>query len=343
MKTNFILKTCSFIILLIIKRVFALNPNFHIYLAFGQSNMEGQGPIEEQDTIPVERFRMISTVKDCNKHSLGVWYDAVPPLANCYGKLGPVDYFGRTLIANLPEDYKVGVAVVAVAGCDIQLFEKENYQDYIEIMPDYMRATVSAYGGSPYDRLIEMGLKAKTKGVIKGILLHQGETNSGQTNWPSRIKKIYENILTDLELNAEDVPLLAGEVVQSSVGGCCGGMNKIIDSLPKTIPTAHIVSSKDLEQQGDNAHFTSEGYRILGKRYAEVMLKILEEQNIPIKTNDTVIDNSQTNNTTNEDYLDSSSSDNNLNSEKPLDNSSINKYGFSIGIIITELLLLLLF
>ena len=30
------------------------DPNFHIYLAFGQSNMEGQGEIEPQDIANVQ-------------------------------------------------------------------------------------------------------------------------------------------------------------------------------------------------------------------------------------------------------------------------------------------------
>ena len=35
------------------------NPNFHIYLAFGQSNMDGAGEIEDQDLIVSERFKMM--------------------------------------------------------------------------------------------------------------------------------------------------------------------------------------------------------------------------------------------------------------------------------------------
>ena len=39
------------------------DPNFHVYLAFGQSNMEGYGQIEAQDTANVpERFKMMSAV-----------------------------------------------------------------------------------------------------------------------------------------------------------------------------------------------------------------------------------------------------------------------------------------
>jgi len=251
----------------------APDPNFHIYLAFGQSNMEGQGPIENQDRTVDKRFQMISTVNGCNGRQLGNWYDAIPPLSSCSGKLGPVDYFGRTLVKKLPEQIRVGVAVVAVAGCDIQLFEKNNYKSYN--LQSWMQSTVNAYGGNPYGRLIEMGKKAQQAGVIKGILLHQGETNTGQQNWPSRVKAIYEDILKDLGLNAQDVPLLAGEVVQSSAGGQCGSMNSIIQQLPKTISNSYVISSQGLGQQGDGLHFTSAAYRTLGERYAEQMLKIL--------------------------------------------------------------------
>jgi len=249
------------------------DPNFHIYLAFGQSNMEGQGPIEEQDKTVDKRFQMISTVNDGHGHKLGEWYDAIPPLANFDGQLGPADYFGRTLVKNLPPEIRVGVVVVAIAGCDIQLFEKENYKEYQT--ESFMDTRMAAYNENPYGRLVEMGKKAQQVGVIKGILLHQGETNTGQTSWPSRVNGVYQNLLKDLGLKAEEVPLLAGEVVQTNKGGQCGSMNAIIKTLPKTIPTAHIISSEGLEQQGDTLHFTSAAYRTLGERYAQEILKLL--------------------------------------------------------------------
>ncbi|KAL6590932.1 SGNH hydrolase-type esterase domain-containing protein [Neocallimastix sp. 'constans'] len=257
----------------LLKTFAAPDPNFHIYLAFGQSNMEGQGAIEGQDKTVDKRFQMISTVSGCNGHQAGQWYDAVPPLANCDGKLGPVDYFGRAMVKALPEQIKVGVAVVAIAGCSIQLFEKDKYQSYQA--ESYMTGRINAYGGNPYGRLVEIGKKAQEDGVIKGILLHQGETNTGDSSWPSRVKGIYENLLKDLGLNANDVPLLAGEVVQSSEGGQCGSMNSIIDSLPQTIPTAHVISSQGLGQQGDGLHFTSAAYRTFGERYAKEMLGLI--------------------------------------------------------------------
>ena len=253
----------------------APDPNFYVFLCFGQSNMEGQGTIESQDRNVDSRFMMMSSLT-CGSRKQGEWYTATPPLARCDTKLGPVDYFGRTLVKELPENIKVGVITVAVAGCDIQLFEKDNYQSYVSSAQSWMQSSINQYGGNPYGRLIEVAKKAQEDGVIKGILLHQGETNSGQQNWPNRVKGVYDNILKDLGLNASDVPLLAGEVVRSEQGGSCGGMNSIIAKLPSTISNAHVVSAEGLGHQGDNLHFSSAGYRTLGERYAKTMLSLLD-------------------------------------------------------------------
>ena len=251
------------------------DPNFHIYLCFGQSNMEGQGNIESQDKSVDSRFQVLCSYDNCGSRKKGSWYDATPPLSCCSGAhLGPVDYFGRTLVKKLPEHIKVGVSVVAIAGCDIQLFEKENYKNYRA--ESYMQGTIQSYGGNPYGRLVEMGKEAQKVGVIKGILLHQGETNTGQNNWPSRVKAVYNDLIKDLDLNAEEVPLLVGEVVRTDQGGQCGSMNNIIANVPSTIPNSYVISAQGLGHKGDNLHFSSASYRTLGERYAEQMLKVLK-------------------------------------------------------------------
>jgi hypothetical protein len=50
-------------ILLVNLQGFAQNPNFHIYLCFGQSNMEGQGTIEAQDKTVNSRFKVMEAVR----------------------------------------------------------------------------------------------------------------------------------------------------------------------------------------------------------------------------------------------------------------------------------------
>ncbi|KRT15227.1 acetyl xylan esterase [Pedobacter ginsenosidimutans] len=268
--------TCAAFLLISIPS-FSQDSNFYIFLCFGQSNMEGAAKFEAQDTTAVDqRFRLLEAVNCDNlNRTKGNWYTAVPPLTRCKTGLGPVDYFGRTLVANLPKNIKIGVINVAVGGCKIELFNKENYQSYTATAPDWMKGMLAEYEGNPYARMVEMAKIAQQSGIIKGILLHQGESNTGDKAWPEKVKGVYENLLKDLKLEAKNTPLLAGEVVNADQGGVCASMNAIIATLPQTIPNAHVISSAGCPDGPDNLHFSAEGYRMLGKRYGEKMLSLL--------------------------------------------------------------------
>lgn len=249
-----------------------VDPNFYIYICIGQSNMEGQGTIEDCDLSPDERFQMMSTL-DCGTRKQGQWYRAVPPLARCDTRLCPADYFGRTMVANLDEGKRVGVVVVAIGGIKIDLYDPDGWQSYVNSMTEgWQINSVNAYGGNPLARLLECAKEAQKSGVIKGILLHQGESDAYNDAWIQKVKKVYENLLTELNLKAEDVPLIAGEVGGADQNGVCAHANPTINRLPNTIPTAHVVSSVGCTLQSDNIHFDSQGYRKLGRRYAKTML-----------------------------------------------------------------------
>jgi alpha-L-fucosidase 2 len=255
----------------------APDKNFYIFLCFGQSNMEGFPGIEQQDTTNVDnRFQVLATV-DFPKmgRKEGNWYPAVPPLCRPSTGLCPADYFGRTMVSNLPPNIKVGVVNVSIGGCKIELFEKDTYQTYVSTAPQWMTNTLHIYNGNPYQHLVGMAKLAQKDGVIKGILLHQGESNTNDKEWPNKVKGIYDSLLKDLNLKAEDVPLLAGEVVNADQKGQCASMNKIIDDLPKTIPNSYVISSAGCTCRPDHLHFTPAGYRELGKRYADKMLSLL--------------------------------------------------------------------
>lgn len=251
----------------------AQDKNFHIYLAFGQSNMQGEAKIEPQDTVGIDNRFMVMQAVDCPERGWkkGEWRTAMPPLVRCGTGLTPCDYFGRSLVAKLPKKVKVGVVVVAVAGCRIEMYDPEHCEEYISTQVDWMQNIAREYGNNPYARLLELARLAKKQGVIKGILLHQGESNTGDKDWPKKVKAVYERLLSDLNLKAKKVPLIAGEVVSEDQHGKCASMNEIIDTLPTVIPTARIVKSKGCPAAADNLHFTAEGYRIMGKRYAEAV------------------------------------------------------------------------
>jgi hypothetical protein len=170
---------------------FSQDPRFYIFLCLGQSNMEGAAKAEAQDSTVDKRFQVMETL-DCPDlgRTKGHWYPAVPPLVRCRTGLGPADYFGRTMVASMPQDIKVGVINVAIGGCKIQLFDKDSTQSYITTAPSWMVGMIKQYDNDPYGRLVEMARLAQKDGVIKGILLHQGESNTNDTLWPKRVKTV---------------------------------------------------------------------------------------------------------------------------------------------------------
>lgn len=273
-----------------IKQPEGFDPNFHIYLCFGQSNMEGNAAIEGKDRVGVDpRFMMMAAVDmPSSKRKKGEWYTAYPPLCRDYTGLTPADYFGREMVAHLPENIKVGVINVAVGGASIDLFDQDKCADYIKKEADWFKNYCSEYGNDPYKVLVTMAKKAQQNGVIKGILLHQGCTNNGQKDWPVRVKRIYVRLLHDLGLNEEETPLLIGELLSQEQGGICWGHNNVIAKTQPVIPNSYVVSSKDCPGASDGLHFTAEGYRMIGKRYAEKMLEILDKKKaVDFDTTDT--------------------------------------------------------
>ncbi len=262
------------------------NPNHYVFLCFGQSNMEGNAAVEAIDKKDVPtRFKSLAAVNYSNC-KMGNWRTAIPPLCREYTGLTPVDYFGRTLVEKLPEEIEVGVINVAVGGAKIELFMEEFKDEYIAGEADWFKNYCKEYDNDPFNRLVEMGKIAQKWGVIKGILLHQGESNNGQSDWAEKVIKVYKRLCWKLGLRPEDVPLLAGETLYENKGGACSWHNvAALPNLPKLIPNAYIISAKDLPGNGKDAfHFSAAGYREFGKRYANKYLELWNEANGIITT-----------------------------------------------------------
>jgi hypothetical protein len=251
------------------------DPKFYIYLCFGQSNMESGGQMDDIDRTVDKRFQVLadfdSEKRDWTK---GKWYDATPPISARGNGICMVDYFGRTMVANLPSDVRVGVIKCSVPGCKIELFEKDTYQTYAATVQPWMKNYIKSYGGNPYQWLVDQGKLAQKDGVIKGILLHQGESNPGDKQWPAKVKGIYDNLVKDLSLKADGVPLLAGETVNADQKGTCAGFNKILAKLPNTLPNSYVISSAGCTCNPDHLHFNAAGSRELGDRYGQKMLSL---------------------------------------------------------------------
>ena len=254
----------------------APDPNFHIYIAYGQSNMEGNATnFTDKDKKEHPRVKMFATTScpRLNRPTVGEMYPAVPPMFKCNAGLSPADWFGRHMADSLP-DVTIGIIPVAQGGTSIRLFDPDDYKNYIASAADWLQSGAKAYGndGNAMGRIIEVAKKAQEKGVIKGIIFHQGETDGGMSNWEQIVKKTYEYMLKQLNLKAEETPFVAGEMVD---GGSCAGFNSRVNNLSKYIVNFGVASSKGYGSKGDGLHFTVEGYRGMGLRYAQQMLKLI--------------------------------------------------------------------
>ena len=258
------------------------DPNFYIFLCFGQSNMEGNARPEAVDLAsPGPRFLLMPAVdfpaaNGRPERKMGEWCEASAPLCRANTGLTPADWFGRTLVASLPENIKIGVIHVAIGGIDIKGFLPDSIPDYVnKKAPGWMKGMLAAYDNNPYERLVTLAKKAQKDGVIKGILMHQGETNTGDPKWAGMVKQVYENLCGDLQLKPEEVNLYVGNIVQADGKGVCIGCKKQIDELPQTIHTSQVISSDNCSNGPDRLHFDAAGYRELGCRYGEAVARHL--------------------------------------------------------------------
>jgi len=261
---------------------FSQDTNFWIYLCFGQSNMESGGRMNDADRTVDKRFQVLADFDNASRGwKRGQWYDAVPPLTARGRGISIVDYFGRTMVASLPPNIRVGIVKCSVSGTKIELWDEDSYRNYLTNLPASDAWKISAaniYDGNPYQYLVDLAKIAQKDGVIKGILIHQGESNFEDQDWPRKVKKIHGDLMKDLDLKPEDVKLLAGEVVNADHQGEKAAFNEILKKLPETLPNSYTVSSAGLPCNPDHLHFTPEGQREFGKRYAETLLTALGYQ-----------------------------------------------------------------
>ena len=265
----------------------APNPNFHIYIAYGQSNMAGNGDINpsvDQAKDPKNFIMLASYTANANQRSgkttqsikWGEWYPAIPPMFHPTENLSPADYFGRAMVDSLP-GVTVGIIPVAIGAVAIKAFDKDQYKAYFNSAESYIKNWAKDYDSNPYQRIVDLGKKAKEVGVIKGFIFHQGETDGSGTEWQNAVYKTYKDFVTALDLDENEVPFVAGELLQEG-NNCCGSKNAGIAQLKSKFKKFGLASSKGLKGNGrDPYHFGRDGVIELGKRYCSEMLKLIDK------------------------------------------------------------------
>lgn len=254
-------------------------PQKMLFLAIGQSNLVGKGEVSPEDTIVSPRFLNLASTKTDDRE-VGEWRVARP--GNCRpgydypNYVSLTDHFGKTLLEHISDIDSIAVLQVGVDGCPMRLFDPDQYQGFVDsCQMDWMNGQLDAYDRKPYERLISLAKKAQAEGwVIRGILVHQGETDAYSDYWPNETNKVYQNLLNVLGLTAENVPLIAGEAIGVDQNGVCAHCNPTIDRLHDFVPTGWTVSAYGCEKGPDNLHFSAAGYHRLGRRYAIKWLQL---------------------------------------------------------------------
>ena len=232
-----------------------------VFLLFGQSNMWGV-PNPQQEDLAINPRVEVLTLNTCGGTAANTWVPAQPPLHGCPGQpgngnqgpgVGPGDYFAKTLADAFPDD-TILLVPNAIPGVSIDVFQP---------------------GQQAYNSIVSRARMAQERGEIRGMIFHQGETDSGQQNWPGRVKTVVDRLRSDLQIG--EVPFVAGELL---IGGCCTGHNTLINQLPNQITNAAIARANGftpLPNDGfGNLHFDLTSQREFGRRYGAAMLDLLE-------------------------------------------------------------------
>jgi len=169
-------------------------------------------------------------------------------------KMGPGYTFAQMMLKE-QQDITLGLVVNAKGGTCIEQWTK---------------------GTEFYNEAVRRGKIAAAGGNLKGILWHQGESNaSSPGSYLARLKSLVQDLRNDLGI--PDLPFVAGQLFyDAETKPETKEINEQIAKLPGIVPHSAYVSSDDLTTV-DNTHFDSKSMKVLGKRYAEEMLKLTKK------------------------------------------------------------------
>ncbi len=230
-----------------------------LYLLIGQSNMAGRGPVEDLDKTPHPRVLMFATNNQ--------WLPAIEPITmdpNKFHGIGPGLAFGKVMAEKKPA-VTIGLVPCAVGGTPLSRWVQ---------------------GGDLYTKAVHRMRLAMKDGTLKGILWHQGESDTGsETNahsYGTRLAKMIHDLRADLGVT--NAPFVVGELGQFLINRTnkpvplAAVVNEALLKIPAQVPMTGCASSKGLHDKGDELHFGTEGQREFGRRYAEIMLKLEAQQ-----------------------------------------------------------------
>lgn len=235
------------------------DPNFHLYLLAGQSNMAGRGEVTGKYANEGN-----ANVYMLNKNN--EWVAAKHPVhfdKPQVAGVGPGLAFALEM-ARVNRKIKIGLVPCAVGGSSIDVWKAGAYD--------------SATKTHPYDDAIKRVAIAMQQGVFKGIVWHQGESNSTSAGAAVYLPKLITLIEQFRDsVGNKHLPFVAGEL--GTYKEQYDNINKVITQLPEKVSFTAIASSKGLKHKGDMTHFDSPSAEKLGKRFAKEMKRLQRRLN----------------------------------------------------------------
>ncbi|RZF58705.1 sialate O-acetylesterase [Sphingobacterium corticibacterium] len=233
------------------------DPNFHIYILAGQSNMAGYGYLTDIHPILNIKYADVSDDRILVLNAENEWKTAIHPLhpgENENAGVGPGLDFAIKMLEDADPKIKIGLIPTAKGDSNVGHW-----------IP----------GGSLYGPSIGKSLFAQTDGVIKGVLYLQGEADAfanTTVGWGDKVKLIIQGYRK--ELQDPNLKFLIGEIGRDFNGKESFTLiNNQIPELIQSVPNTYKISSEGLTDRGDALHFDSKSATQLGIRYAEQLKK----------------------------------------------------------------------
>lgn len=229
-----------------------------VYLLIGQSNMAGRGTLDAQSQSTSEAILMLDKTNN--------WVIAKDPVHfdRSYTGVGPAISFAQAMLQD-KKGVQIGLVPCAWGGSPIKIWQ----------------SGAKYFDSFPYDEAITRAKIAMQKGVLKGILWHQGESDNDAKKsevYLAKLKTLVVNLRRDL--NAPSLPFVAGEIGYFNKDNY---INPIVNKLPGEVEHTAVVSAEGLLDKGDQLHFDTSSARELGKRYAAEMKKLEQKSSKKIR------------------------------------------------------------
>ncbi len=229
---------------------FEVLPKLDIFLAIGQSNMAGRGTMTANDLAPIENVYILTPAANMEiaSNPLNKYSSVRKELS--MQQMSPSCSFVKTIRDQT--QHPIGLMQNARGGSAIESWLKGS-SDRL------------------YEEALRRALEIQKFGEIKGIIWHQGESNSGDpAGYKIKLTKMVSDFRTDLGI--PNLFFIAGEIAQWCSG--VAAFNTMIRTITTFVPNSEWVSSDGLTPLIDTSdpHFDAASVKILGERYAAKML-----------------------------------------------------------------------